>query len=100
VTVHGELDRPRATQLGHVLADLIDGQGHLAVVVDLHDATATDPDRLTVLAEAAARTRLRGGAVSLTMPPAILLEVLRDRGLDHLVGASTSTRPSRSGAPW
>jgi len=90
VTVHGELDCPRAAHLGFILADLIDGQGNLSLLVDLHDATATDADRVTVLAEAAERARRRGGAVTLSQPPALLHEALRNLGLDHLVGTPDS----------
>ena len=41
VTVHGDLGPTRAAHLGLMLTDLIDGQGNLSLVVDLHDATAT-----------------------------------------------------------
>jgi len=92
VTVRGKLDRAKAAHLGFVLADLIDGQGNLSLVVDLHDATATGADRLTVLAEAAERARRRGGAMALSQPPAVLHEALRNLGLDHLVGTAEAGR--------
>ena len=44
VTVHGELDRQRAAHLDLVLADLIDGQGNLSIIIDLRDVTATAAD--------------------------------------------------------
>lgn len=87
VTVHGDLDDPRAAHLGEVLADLIDGQGNLSLLVDLHDATAIDPDGVSVFADAAERVNRRGGAITLNNPPALLLEALRERDLGHLVVA-------------
>lgn len=89
VTVHGELGPAAAAQLRPVLADLIDGQGNLSLIVDLHDATvsATESDDMSVLADAARRAHRRGGAVTLMGPPPLLHAALRRRGLDHVVGA-------------
>lgn len=44
VTVHGELDPAKVAHLRLLLTDLIDGQGNVAVIVDLQDATAADDD--------------------------------------------------------
>ena len=87
VTVHGELDLPRAGDLGAMLADLIDGQGNLSVVVDLHDATASEADCLWVFTEAAERARRHGGMIRLTEPPPPLHSALQLRGLDNFVGS-------------
>jgi anti-anti-sigma regulatory factor len=84
VTVHGDIDHPRAAHLGHVLADLIDGQGNLSLLVDLHDAGA-DASHVSVFADADERARLRGGSIVLSKPPAPLQEALRRQGLGHLV---------------
>ena len=81
VTVHGELDLTRASHLGNILADLIDGQGNLSIVVDLQDATATDADSLWVFTEAAERARRRGGTMRLNEPPTPLYQALELRGL-------------------
>jgi anti-anti-sigma factor len=81
VTVHGELDLSRAGHLGTILADLIDGQGNLSIVVDLQDATATDADSLWVFTEAAERARRRGATMRLNEPPAPLYQALQLRGL-------------------
>jgi anti-anti-sigma factor len=86
VTVHGELDMARAANLGTILADLIDGQGNLSVVVDLHDATTNEPDSLLVFTDAAERARRRGGTVRLNEPHPTLGEALQLRGLDHFIG--------------
>lgn len=61
VTVHGELDLPRAVLLGDILADLIEGQGNMSLLVDLHDATAADAEPLSVFTDAAERARRQGG---------------------------------------
>jgi anti-anti-sigma factor len=87
VTVHGTLDHPRAADLGPILADLIDGQGNLWLIVDLRDATAAGAAWVSVLAEASERARRRGGAIRLSKPPALLNQALQDGGLDHLVDA-------------
>lgn len=89
VTVHGELDMTRAGHLGNVLADLIDGQGNLSLVVDLHDAVTNEPDSLLVFTEAAERARRRGGTVRLNGPHPTLGEALELRGLDHFIGTET-----------
>jgi anti-anti-sigma factor len=86
VTVHGELDLTRAGHLGTILADLIDGQGNLSIVVDLQDATATDADSLWVFTEAAERARRRGATMRLNQPPAPLYEALELRGLAEFLG--------------
>ena len=93
VTVHGELDMVRAGHLGNILADIIDGQGNLSVVVDLHDATTTDPDSLLVFIEAAERARRRGGTMVLNEPHPTLGEALQLRGLDHFVGVRFDREP-------
>ena len=87
VTVSGELDLPRAGDLGAMLADLIDGQGNLSVVVDLHDATASDADCLWVFTDAAERARRHGGMIKVSGPPAPLYSALQLRGLDNFVGS-------------
>jgi anti-anti-sigma factor len=89
VTVHGELDMTRAGHLGNILADLIDGQGNLSVVVDLHDAVTNEPDSLLVFTDAAERARRRGGTVLLNEPHPTLGEALQLRGLDHFIGTKT-----------
>lgn len=81
VTVHGELGPTRAAHLGNMLTDLIDGQGNLSVIVDLHDATATDAASVSVFADAAERAGRHGGVITLSEPPDILEQALRQRGL-------------------
>ncbi|MGI8776293.1 MAG: STAS domain-containing protein [Acidimicrobiales bacterium] len=50
VTAHGDLDDAGAANLERVLDDLIDGQGNLHVVVDLHDVGAVGPSGLSMFA--------------------------------------------------
>lgn len=85
VTVRGDLDLARAAYLGPVLTDLIDGQGNLSLIVDLHDATATDAEHLLVFRDAAEQARRRGGAMTISEPPPALHDALRQWGLHHLV---------------
>ena len=61
VSVQGELDMAASTRLGAVLGDLIEGQGNLNVVVDLHLAAKVDPAGLGVLAVGARLANRRGG---------------------------------------
>jgi anti-anti-sigma factor len=85
VTIHGDLDLAMAAYLAPVLTDLIDGQGNLSIIVDLHHATTTDAKHLLVFRDAAERVRRRGGAMTLSEPPPVLQEALRQWGLDYLV---------------
>jgi anti-anti-sigma regulatory factor len=85
VTVRGALDATRSRHLGGILADLIDGQGNLSILVDLHDARAAEPDCLWMLTEAAERARRRGGTMRLDASPEVT-SALQLRGLDTFVG--------------
>src|SRR4051794_40384967 len=70
VTVDGDLDVPTSIRLGAVLGDLIDGQGNLAVAVDLHRVEHVDQRALGVFAAAARLASIRGGSLTVTgMPP-------------------------------
>ena len=85
VTVRGELDAERSKHLGGILADLIDGQGNMSIVVDLHEASAGDPDCLWMLTEAAERALRRGATMRLDAA-AEITSALQLRGLDVFVG--------------
>ncbi len=70
VTVEGNLDVPTSIRLGAALGDLIDGQGNLAVAVDLHRVDQVDQRALGVFAAAARLASVRGGSLTVTgMPP-------------------------------
>lgn len=94
VTVHEELDGSGAAHLDRILADLIDGQGNLAVVVDLGDVSVVESDGLAVLVAAAERAEGRGGALRLVNPPERVHQALEPRGLAGLF----TPRPSVLGA--
>jgi anti-anti-sigma regulatory factor len=85
VTIHGDLDGPRAGDMGYMLADLIDGQGNRSVIVDLRDATAIDPQWLSVFDDAVARAGRRGASLKLNDAPAELEAALRRHGLDRFI---------------
>lgn len=65
VTARGTLDAAGSPVLKAVLGDLIDNQGNLAVVVDLHDVTDVDPDCLDIFVTAHGWALMRGGHLSL-----------------------------------
>ena len=95
VTVQGELDAERSKHLGCILADLIDGQGNMSIRVDLHEASATDPDCLWMLTEAAERAHRRGGRMRLDAAAA-LTSALQLRGLDAFVGVAPPPPPPQA----
>jgi anti-sigma B factor antagonist len=86
VTLHGNVDLINAATLADVLHDLIDGQGNLAVVVDLRDVRWVDGAGVGVLASAASRIETRGGELRLAGPGAAVAEALALSGLGRLVG--------------
>lgn len=82
VTVHGTLGASGGcAQLEHVLEDLIDNQGNLAVVVDLQDLTRVDPDGLAVFRSAAASAATLGGDLILADPSDAVHRALDATGL-------------------
>ena len=87
VTVRGQLDAEKSQDLGGILADLIDGQGNMSILVDLHGASAADPDCLWMLTEAAERAHRRGGTMRLDAA-AEVTSALQLRGLDLFLGRS------------
>jgi hypothetical protein len=68
VTVHGELDAPKVAHLRLLLADLVEGQGNISVVVDLQDATAAAGDPNGVEIFAAEATHRRHAVVVVAQP--------------------------------
>lgn len=90
VTVRGELDAESSQHLGGILADLIDGQGNLSILVDLHEARAADPDCLWMLTEAAERAHRRGATMRLDVAAEVaeVTSALHLRGLDVFIGRS------------
>lgn len=88
VTVGGDLEASDAQRLERVLADLIDGQGNLDVVLDLGGLSRLDPCGVDVLAAAADNSAKRGGRLRLGHGRlrGVVLEALCRAGLARLVG--------------
>ena len=84
VTVNGVLNVDSSELLARVLDDLIEGQGNLAVAVDLGKAIV-DPEAVTVFAEAAQRASRRGARFILEKPPSEAHAALQARGYIDLV---------------
>ena len=85
VTLHGDVDLRTSAALAGALHDLIDGQGNLAVVVDLRDVPRIDPSGVEVLAGAADRIAGRGGQLRLGGPAGAVFDALALSGLARLI---------------
>ena len=66
VSARGPLDDRSSRTLRDVLTDLIENQGNMTVVVDLHDMTDVDPACLDIFVAAHGLATIRGGHLSLT----------------------------------
>ena len=84
VTVDGVLNVDSSEFLAGVLSDLIEGQGNLAVAVDLGKAVV-DPEAVTVFAEAAQRASRRGARFILEKPPIEAHAAMQARGYIDLI---------------
>jgi len=84
VTVDGALNLESSELLARVLSDLIEGQGNLAVAVDVGKAIV-DVEVVTVFAEAAKRASERGAKFILEKPSIETHEALEARGYGDLV---------------
>jgi anti-sigma B factor antagonist len=98
VTAHGPLDAANGAVLKSVLADLIEGQGNMNVVVDLHDVGWVDPSSLGVLVASAASAARRGGGLTLADPCETVAAELEASGLGPAVTV-THRRRLRSVPP-
>ena len=81
VEVSGEVDLSSAPQLRQGLADLIDEQGNLSIVIDLRDLDFIDSTGLNVLAQAQQHVHRSGGRIILAHVPAMAQKVLEISGL-------------------
>lgn len=91
VTAGGTIDAIAARALAHVLGDLIENQGNMTVVVDLHDVIDVDPRCLDIFVTAHHWAILRGGQLSLTGSRLRVARALEETGVNRLV-AVTSDR--------
>lgn len=69
VEVEGDLDSATSAAVEHVLRDLIEDQGNLEVVVDLHDVGHADAEALAVFLSASRIARQRRAALLLRDAP-------------------------------
>jgi anti-anti-sigma factor len=92
VRLHGALDVQESGRLATILLDLIDGQGNLAVTVDLRNLRSLDLTGLKVFTAASAALARRGGTLSLTGPATEFLEALASAGLTRLIADTTEAQ--------
>lgn len=95
VAVHGELDCFTAPTLHERLADLIEFQGNLSVVVDLASATFIDSSGAEVLMAAHDWLRKRGGELHVAMPRRSALKLFEITGLDRVLTIVPAPREAR-----
>lgn len=82
VMLHGELDLATAPHLRETLADLIDGQGNLSMIIDLANLAFIDCSGLAVLVGALRRMRDRGGEIALRDPNPTASKLFAITGID------------------
>lgn len=98
VTLHGDLGGSGSAYVAAVLDDLIDGQGNLAVCIDLHRVRSIDCATVEALAVAAHQVARHGGQLSFARPIPAVREVLAATGLAGLiVGPQPPPSPGSSG---
>lgn len=98
VTLRGTLGTLAATRLASTLADLIDGQGNLAVALDLRGLEYVAPSGLQVLAAAATRQEWRGGSFLLSEPNHDVVAALDGAHLSRFVGDPRQDDRTMAGA--
>lgn len=81
--VRGEIDCASAPVLARGLADLIDEQGNLVVVVDLRGVSFIDSSGRAVLVRAREALAKKGGRIVLAEPRASAREVLEVTGVSE-----------------
>lgn len=89
VTADGPLTLASCQRLEALLADLIEGQGNLAVAVDLARASV-EPAALPVFIDAARRAGLHSTRFILKGLPADAHDVLLSNGMSHSVEVTPS----------
>src|ERR671910_3234306 len=81
VSVRGEIDLCSAPYLEQALAELIDEQGNLSIVLDLERLEFVGSTGVALLLKARERARLKGGEIILARPSAIARRVLEISGV-------------------
>lgn len=95
VTPSGAVDAVAAPRLRALLADLIEGQGNLDVVVDAMYVASIDETTIKVLREATRRMGERGGTLIIASPRPEVRAMLEDRDVT-LSPPGTRTAESRA----
>jgi anti-anti-sigma factor len=95
VTPSGAVDAVAATRLRSLLADLIEGQGNLEVVVDAMYVASIDETAVKVLREATRRMGERGGTLVISSPRPEVRAMLEDSDVT-VSPPGTPTAESRS----
>ena len=99
VTLVGPVDTPEATRLAATLSDLIDGQGNLAIAVDLSDVRRVGASGLLVLSDAAVDLERRGGRLALCEARQGVLDALHLAGLCRFIGGPLVEEVGRRASP-
>ena len=89
VSARGMVDEAGAGVLKQVLVDLIENQGNMTVVVDLHGVTDVDPRCVDVFVAAHHWAIIRGGELALTGVRHQVARALEVTGVDRLVKVTT-----------
>ena len=81
VAVRGDIDLSSAAYLEQALAELIDEQGNLSIVLDLERLEFMGSTGVALLLKARERARLKGGEIILARPSSIARRVLEISGV-------------------
>ena len=93
VTAHGHLGASEADVLQAVLADLIEGQGNLKVVLDLHDVSGIDRSSLQALVAAVDAAAQLGGELTFADPNETSIKALEAVGLGDAITPARRCSP-------
>ena len=85
VSARGTLDDVGSLVLEHVLYDLIENQGNMTVVVDLHGVTDVVPGCQDIFVTANGWATIRGGQLTLTGARLRVARALEEAGVNRLV---------------
>jgi anti-anti-sigma factor len=99
VTLEGPVDTPAAARLAATLSDLIEGQGNLAIAVELSAVTRVGASGLRVLSDAAFDLERRGGRLSLCEARQGVLDALHLAGLGRFIGGPVVEEVARRASP-
>jgi anti-anti-sigma factor len=97
VMARGELDAPACNQLGRVLRDLIEGQGNLAVVVELKEVASIHSTGVRVLVEAAGLAEERGGRLMVSDQPHATWAKLEASGVVTVISLTQRSHRGQEG---